>query len=179
MRSFLQFGAVALLACSAAALCSAQSLGDVARAQQQKKAASSQPKPKHVITEDDIKSSSSSTADPFEPKSAAPRPSASSDDHAQSAAELQAKLKDQRERIAEVQASIKEIEKEMERWKTSDCTHVLYADTQQNACDIPQKLTADYDKAKEQLKAEQAKLEEIEDEARRQGYGSAFYQRTN
>ena len=180
MRAVLPFAAVMLISCAGATLCCAQSLGELARQQQQRKFSSSQSKARHVITDDDIRSSSStSTTASTAPKSAAQQSRPSADEDAQSAAELQARIKAQKQHILDIQASMKDLQQQMEPWKTSDCTHILYSDTQRNACDIPQRLTSDYEKAKAQLKAEQTKLEEIQEEARRLGYGSSFYDPSN
>ena len=171
---------ITVLCCLSASLGIAQSLGDLARQQQDKKG--TQSKARHVITDDDLKSpssppaSSSGSSDSLKKdKAPSPQSSASADASARSAAELQARIKDQKQRIADVEAYMKDIEKQMEPWKTSDCTHIVYTDSQRNACDQPQKLTAEYERAKQRLKTEQANLEDIQEQARRLGYGNSFY----
>ena len=181
MRGYLQSLTVTLILCSGTMLCRAQSLGEVARQQQQKKTVPTQPKPRYIITDDDLKSSSSSS--PGSPtsngenknKKSARDQLESTDSNASSAAEIQERIKEQKQRIGNIEADIREIQEHLDQWKTSDCTHVVYAGTSKNTCDLPPRLTAKLERAKSQLKTEQASLEEMQEEARHQGYGNSVY----
>jgi hypothetical protein len=181
MPGYLQSLTVTLILCSGTMLCRAQSLGEVARQQQQKKTVPTQPKPRHIIPDDDLKSSSGSS--PGSPtsngenknKKSAHDQLESTDSNASSAAEIQERIKEQKQLIGEIQGSIKDIQEQLEQWKTSDCTHVVYAGTSKNTCDLPPKLTAELERTKSQLKTEQANLEEMQEEARHLGYGNSVY----
>ena len=179
MRASLKWSAVTLISCLSANLCGAQSLGDVARQEQQKRNAVTQPKPRHVLTDDDFESTSSSKS-PSPARSGqskdkkSPRDPGESAD-APSAAELQERIKEQKQLISEIEASMKHLQEKLDKWKTSDCTHVVYAGTGKNTCDLPPRLTAEYERAQSELKTEQANLEEMQEEARRMGYGNSVY----
>ena len=182
MRAYLRWSAVTLISCLSANVCGAQSLGDVARQEQQKKGAATQPKSRHVLTDDDLASTSRPSKDPAgdpsgQTKNKKPprEPGESAEANSPSAAELTEKIKDQKELIQEIEASMKEIQDKLDEWKTSDCTHVVYAGTGKNACDLPPRLNAELERAKSQLKAEKANLEEMQEEARRMGYGNSVY----
>lgn len=182
MKAFRPILALAVISCWIVPICAAQSLGDAARQQKQKKASSPTPaKVKHVITNEDIGSQSQSTDSGAKPetgktgKNPEQESASASDSNAPSGPELQARIKEHRQRIAQVEAYMKDLQQQMEPWKTSDCTHILHAGTSQNTCDIPQKLTADYEKAKGQLQEEKTSLEATQEQARRLGYGNSFY----
>jgi len=177
----MKFLAVTLISCVSATLCG-QSLGDVARQQQQKKSAGTQPKPRHVLTDDDLESTSTSSKTPSNPQTGQGKdkkpsrdPGESADATKPSAAELQGRIKEQKQLIQEIEASMKHIQEKLDKWKTSDCTHVVYAGTGKNTCDLPPRLTAEYEREQSQLKAEQSNLEEMQEEARRLGYGNSVY----
>lgn len=182
MHAYLKLLAVTLIACSSANLCGAQSLGDVARQEQQKKGAGARPKSHHVLTDDDMEQTATSSKSPSSASSGqskdkkSPRePGDSADAMKPSAAELEERIKEQKQLIQDIEASMKEIQDKLDAWKTSDCTHVVYAGTGKNTCDLPPRLTVEYERAKSQLKTEQADLEEMQEEARRMGYGNSVY----
>jgi len=178
MHEYLQFLAITLILCSSASTCAAQSLGEVARQQQQKKSPGGQSKSRYVLTDDDMKSSStSSTASSDQKKDKKPlqQTGESAGPNTPSAAELQAAIKTERQRIGEIEAFMKDLQEKLDKWKTSDCTHVVYAGTGKNTCDLPPRLTAEYERAKSQLKTEQSNLEELQEGARRLGYGNSVY----
>ena len=70
---------------------------------------------------------------------------------------------------------MKEIEKELETWKTSDCTHVLHANTSINACDEVQRLNSEHEAVKAQLEQEKKNLTDMQEEARKMGYANSVY----
>lgn len=178
MHEYLQFLAITLILCSSASFCRAQSLGEVARQQQQKKSLGGQPKPRYVLTDDDMKPSSTSstaTSDQKKNKKLSQQPEESNDPNTPSVAALQKKIKEQKQLISEIEALMKDIQERLDKWKTSDCTHVVYAGTGKNTCDLPPRLSAEYERAKSQLETEQANLEEMQEEARRLGYGNSVY----
>src|SRR5262249_36902124 len=160
MREYLPFLAITLIMCSNAWLCGAQSLGEVARQQQQKKSSGGQSKPRYMLTDDDMKSWSSTpstaTSDQKKDKNLSQPTGESGDPNPLSAAELQERIKEQKHLISEIEALMKDVQEKLDKWKTSDCTHVVYAGTGKNTCDLPPRLTAEYERAESQLKTEQA-----------------------
>lgn len=157
--------------------CSAQSLGEAAREQQALKKSSSSAS-KHVITNDDVHSGEHLTGASTKPavksgNSVASEPAGASADHP-SAEEVKAGVKAQRQKIAQLDARMDDLQKEMETWKGSDCTHVLRPDNS-NTCDIPQRLTAELDRTKGQLDQEKKNLESMQENARQMGYANSVY----
>lgn len=179
MKSLLQIAIFLLISLWCLNSCTAQSLGDAARQQQaQKKSAPA--KTKHVITNDDIASGvkpTDSSAKPSVKKgsSVTSDSGAATDADRPSAPEIQANIKEQRQKIREMEAQMKEIEKELETWKTSDCTHVLHANTSINACDEVQRLNSEHEAVKAQLEQEKKNLTDMQEEARKMGYANSVY----
>ena len=178
MKTLPRIAFVALIPLWCLPACAAQSLGDAARQQQaDKKAAPA--KTKHVITNEDI-ASSGKPAD-SSPKTSAKKSSSTSSDSAsgdadrRSAQEIQANIKEQRQKIRDIEADMQDIQKQMEPWKTTDCTHVLHRGTSMNTCDVPQKLNADYEADKAQLAQEKKNLASMQEEARKMGYANSVY----
>lgn len=171
-----------LLISSLCALTSAaQSLADAARQQQTAKKSSSSA-PKHVITNEDLGSSSKSDDSGAKPatqkvaaatSSDAASPALAAEDHP-SAEQVQDQVKAERQKIAQLEAQTSELQKQLDVWKTSDCTHYLRPDNS-NTCDIPQKLTAELDRTKSQLAQEKKNLETIQDDARKMGFANSVY----
>ena len=157
--------------------CSAQSLGDAAREQQVLKKSNSSAS-KHLITNDDLHSGEHFTQDRAKPAvktgdAAESKSAGASTDHL-SADEVKAGIKAQRQKITQLEAQMDDLQKEMEAWKGSDCTHVLRPDNS-NTCDIPQKLTAELDRTKGQLDQEKKNLKSMQEDARQMGYANSVY----
>lgn len=178
MKLHRQLAWMTLISISSLASGVAQSLGDVARQQQEaKKTSTSQSK--HVITNDDISSGSKATdsaAKPATKKSAttsASQPSTDAD--RPSAEEIQAGIKEQREKIQEIEAHMKEVQQELQTWKNSDCTHVLHSDTLTNACDDLQRINTDLARTKDQLDQEKKNLASMQEDARKMGFANSVY----
>ena len=179
MKSLLQIAIILLISLGCLNSCMAQSLGDAARQQQTQKK-SGPAKTKHVITNDDIASGvkpTDSSAKPSAKKgsSVTSDSDAATDADRPSAQEIRAGIKEQRRKILDMEAQMKEIEKELEPWKTSDCTHVMHANTSINACDEVQRLNSQHEAAKAQLEQEKKNLTEMQDEARKMGYANSVY----
>ena len=157
--------------------CSAQSLGDAAREQQASKKSSSSA-PKRVITNDDLHSGEHLTEASAKPAvksgNGAKSESAGASAEHLSADEVKAGIKAQRQKIAQLEAQMDDLQKEMEPWKGSDCTHVVRPDNS-NTCDIPQKLTAELDRTKGQLDQEKKNLQSMQEDARQWGYANSVY----
>lgn len=157
--------------------CSAQSLGEAAREQQALKKSSSSAS-KRVITNDDLHSGEHLAEASAKPavksgNDATSESAGAGADHL-SADEVKARIKAQRQKIAQLAAQMDNLQKEMEPWKGSDCTHVLRPDNS-NTCDIPQKLTAELDRTKGQLDQERKNLESMQEDARQMGYANSVY----
>ena len=157
--------------------CTAQSLGDVARQQQADK--TSAPKTKHVITNDDIApvAKPADTSSKTSKKKSTPGSPAPADANADrpSAQQIQTTIKEQRERILDVEEQLKDIEKKQDIWKTSDCTHVMHANSSINACDEVQRLNSEHETVKAQLAQEKKNLADMQEDARKMGYGNTVY----
>ncbi|MBZ5629907.1 MAG: hypothetical protein LAO06_13695 [Acidobacteriia bacterium] len=180
MKLLHQLAILAVISSSAVTLCSAQSLGDVARQEKSRKASSPAAK-RPTVTNDDLGSRSEESAKPPEaPAEKDATTSAPKSDTAKlrnaTAAEFKVKIKERKQRVSDVEAHIKDLQREMDRWKTSNCLYVRYADNPyKNACDVPQKLTAEYERSKTQLEKSRAALEALQEEARRSGFGTSVY----
>lgn len=178
MRTPRKLVNVLLISSLYVAPCSAQSLADAARQQQAAKK-SSPSTAKHVITNEDLGSSAKS--DDSSGKHAVQSVSATTvsdspskeGDHP-SSEQIKDQVREQRKKIAELQAQIDDLKKQMEPWKTSDCTHVLNPDNS-NTCDIPKKLTAAMDRTKDQLEQEKKNLDSVQEDARKMGYANSVY----
>jgi len=184
MRRSRHHATVLLIMFWAGTLCAAQSLGDVARQQRlQKKTAS--PTAHHVITDEDIPAQKQAKqAEAPAPAAAQEKKTADAESEAatnqqskeQRANELQAKIKEEKQRILNLEAHLKKLQGELDKWKTSDCTYTVHReDTSKSGCDIPGKLLAENEKSRTQLEHERAALVEMQEEVRRLGYGNSFY----
>ncbi len=177
MKPVRYVASLALMFACTASISGAQSLGDVARQEKSRKSAS--PAAKRVVTNDDITSSA-------EPKPAAPaahnaakpadyKPSTAESRNAV-AAELKVKIKQQKVKVNVLELQVKQLQQRLDRWKTSDCTYTYHPENPYgNACDVPQKLTAAYDQAKAELQQAHSALEQMQDKARRLGFGVQVY----
>ena len=195
MRSGRQFaglgGVVTLLLCFAVH-CPAQDLGEVARQQKAKKgpAPSSE---RHVITNEDIHSSTAtSAADPSSP----PKGTAGRSESAAKASDSKAGTKEekkpsveevkqavlaQKRVVSSLESEIKRIAGEQTKLARAleagvSCQNVFLIGTaHENVCGLPEKLVAEKRRLQDQLYRERTALEEMQEEARRMGYGNAVY----
>jgi hypothetical protein len=174
MPRFQRFSTLAICSLALSSLCFSQSVADAARQQKAKKGATDKPEPRHVITNDDVASGTTvASAEKPRPNVEDSKPSEKTSPGSEE--EMQKRIRTERQRIAKIEAYMADIQHEMDKWKTSDCTHVLHANTSINACDEPQKLTRRYEEAQGRLKNEQSTLADLQEEARRLGYGNSFY----
>lgn len=178
MSAFRQVITVSLISLFFAASCAGQSLADAARKQQTLKK-SDPAQTRHVITNDDIASGSKvdDANKPPEKKVTTAPASASEppqDPNHPSAEEVKAGVKAQRQRIAQLGEQVNELQKKLEPWKNSDCTHVLHADNR-NACDVLGKLNAELEITKSQLESEKKNLQWMQEDARKMGYPNSVY----
>lgn len=163
-----------------AALAGAQSLGDIARQQRLQKSAP-QTKPRVLTNEDMPATDKPATASNSDSKSATAADKSSyadtNEDSAKpSAAEVQAKIKNQKERVASLEDHIQDIQAQMDKWKGSDCTHIFYYEhPYQNTCDEPKRLAEEHDRAESQLEKEKSALTDMQERARKLGYGNSVY----
>lgn len=175
MKTLRRMALVAIVPLWCLPACIAQSLGDVGRQQQADQ--KSAPKTKHVITNDDI-APSAKPAD-TSTKTSAKKSTSPSPDHDDadrpSAQDVQTAVQEQRQRIRDVEAQLKDIEKKQEIWKTSDCTHVMHANSSINACDEVQRLNSEHETVKAQLAQEKKNLADMQEGARKMGYGNTVY----
>ena len=168
-------GVVAVILCWGASVCAAQSVADAARQEQQKKAAAA-PAKRHVITDDDIASGAAAKSAPDkDPKSAEPSTAASGENGKPSAAEVTAQVKKQKQRVADAEASLKEVEQLAEKWKTSDCSRVIYTESQKNLCADVAKIPEQLKRAQDRVAREKSALETMQESARKAGYHSNVY----
>jgi hypothetical protein len=178
MKLFRLVISISLISLCFAASCAGQSLADAARKQQAMKK-SDPAQPQHVITNDDI-ASGSKVDDSNKPsaKKVATAPASDSeppqDPNHPSAEAVKAGVKAQRQRIAQLGEQVNELQKNLEPWKNSDCTHVLHADNR-NACDVLGKLNAELDRTKSQLESEKKNLQWMQEDARKMGYPNSVY----
>ena len=174
----------ALLLCLALA-CQAQSLGDVARQQKLKKSAAS-PAERRVITNEDIQSSgTASAATGGTAKEQGPAPtgsaaktstdkSATTKDSRPSAEEVKEEVRAQKQKVSLLEAQIKDLQRELEKWKGVDCSQ--YVDQEGRSwCEILRKRIAEIDRLKSKLEQERKTVEDMQEAARRLGYGNAVY----
>jgi hypothetical protein len=180
MRSVSKLACVSAVVVFCFGTCFAQSLADAARQQQALKK-SNDTTPHRVITNDDLSSTSKGDDSAVKAKvkkhttSGSTDASSDQDDDRPTAEEITRNVKMQRQTIAELQDRVSELQKEMEPWKTSDCTHVMHIGTSINACDVPQRLTAELDQTKSQLEQEKKNLAAMQEDARKMGFANSVY----
>jgi hypothetical protein len=178
MSAFRQVITVSLISVFFAASCAGQSLADAARRQQAlKKPDAAQPH--RVITNDDLASGSKADDSNKAPEKKVATAPASGSEPAQdpnhpSAEEIKAGVKAQRQRIAQLGEQVNELQKKLDTWKNSDCTHVMHSDNR-NACDVLGRLNAELDITKSQLESEKKNLEWMQEDARKMGYPNSVY----
>jgi hypothetical protein len=117
----------------------------------------------------------------------------------QSATKLQAKIKAQKQKVRELEANITKLRKRLDAHNASGgsvtvsqqvlvqpggigfnhglCanSNVITNNPYKEWCEEPAKLTAELEKSQTELKAEQLTLQALQEQARQQGFGSAFY----
>jgi hypothetical protein len=198
---FRQQVAAVMVVAAFAVSSSAQSLGEVARRERANKQA--RPSARRILTEDDLREGSSAgkataTASVEASEPVEPKPTLSSKDEKLSPAELQGRIKAQKQKVRELEAKIDELQKQLDARNTigtvSVAQHVLvqpggighnagvcaslaavHSHPYKEWCDQPAKLAAEIEQAEVKLREEQAVLEALQEEARRLGFGSAFY----
>jgi hypothetical protein len=152
-----------------------QSLGDVARKQRQKQQAKdAQTQPKKVITNEDLPASSdtssgsasdssgSKTSEPsFQPPSGGPTEAA--------AAQWKAMIRAQKDSVASLQDRIEELNSSI-HFVQSD---LYYNGTEYN--EMQRRKQLQVEQLKKQLEQQQKKLQEMQDAARKAGFGTAVY----
>lgn len=192
---FASLGAMAaplLLYCAVAS--PAQDLGEVARQQKTKKSAAP-PVEHHVITNEDIHSSSSpspSTVDSSSPpketaerrESTAKIPNSKAEtkeEEKPSAEEVKQAILAQKRVLSSLESDIKQIAEEQTKLARAleaggDCRKVFLIGTaHENVCGLPEKLLAEKSRLQAQLEQERNALDEMQEKARRMGYGSSVY----
>lgn len=192
MRFWSVFGIVALL-CSWSS--SAQSLGDVARQERARKSQSRQVA-QHVYTNEDISRRQTIPSESFEEHSNDARLQTNQQDsQSMPSKELQARIRTQKQRAHELETRIREIQRRLaERSSIGSVTasqsaialgkrgvgpcelnDAAYTKPYQEWCQEPAKLTAELEKKTAELKEVSKVLGDLQERARRMGYGSAFY----
>lgn len=143
-----------------------QSLGDVAREQRQKQQANAQPAPK-VITNEDIPASSEADSSAKKSADSAARPSSSKKSAPQWKHEIQA----QERVVTNLQDQIQKVSASVHYTNAPARTGngVRYNERQEQKQDQVQRM-------QEQLERDRQKLADLQDAARKDGYGNAVYE---
>jgi len=178
----------------------AQSLGEVARQERaRKKAAKPQ---QRVVTNEELNSAgkgktAAQSREGETAQAAAAKPVRPQEEKS-SAAELQAKIKAQKEKVRALEAKIREAQKRLDArnavgtltvdrrvviqpggWGSGpspcDRSNAMHSNPYKEWCEEPAKLQTEIEKDQSKLAEEKAALEALQEEARRLGYGSAFY----
>jgi hypothetical protein len=129
-----------------------------------------------------------------------PKPAEAAKDSKQSAAALEAKIKAQKQKVRELEAHIADVQKRLDahkspggtvtvtmppvlvqpggigfNWGPCATSDAIANNPYKEWCEEPAKLTADLEKSQAELKTEQLTLEALQEQARQQGFGNAFY----
>jgi len=176
-------GIAALLLCFAAA-CPAQDLGEVARQQRLKKGAAAASE-RRVLTNEDIHSSASPAAASPPQKEVASRTDSAAQtststpeakkDSKPSAEEVRATIRMQKGVVSRLEGEAKEVQARLDSWKGRDCRQWVHKDYS-SACDIPPELLSEKGRLDAELAQERKTLEEMQEAARRMGYGNSVYE---
>ena len=159
-----------------ATLAAAQSLGEVARQNRLKKA----PAAHRVVSDEDTPAAGKPddpAAQKADSKADSPQSADSTDQEkpkAKSAQQVRNGILAQRRKISSVEEQVADLHERIDQWKGSNCTMVLYPDGS-NACDELPQLKATDNRLKSQLAREHAKLDALQEEGRRLGYGNSVY----
>ncbi len=147
-----------------------QSLGDVAREQRQKQAAKAANHPPKVITNEDIpespEASSNEPSDNAEHETSSSHPASSG---SKSAEQWQAQIQGQKSSIASLQNQIEKLNSSI-HFAGPNCVAncVQYNERQVKKQDEVQRM-------QKQLEEEKKKLEDMQDSARKEGFGNSVY----
>lgn len=192
MRDARLFRLMALLLLGTAA-CGSQSLGDVARQERQRQAASPNPS-RHVITNEDLKTRAGSgqsttaiaenSADPFAPR-------ASYDPNSAAARELQTQIKDQKQKVQDIEKAIQELQAKLDARGSAGGVQFMangwgdgygpcglpnsVYNPNKDWCDQGKKMQAAIDTKQGELSDQRAQLEALQEQARKLGFSSKFY----
>jgi len=146
------------------AVCHGQSLGDVARQQRQKQQAKKgQPAPK-VVTNEEIPEHPQDVSDQAKPEDAATHSLGS-----KSAEQWKAEIQSQKQSVAALQSQID---------KVNSSIHFVEANRYWNGVQYNQRQEQkqeQVERMKAQLAEQQKRLEEMQEGARKDGYGNAVY----
>jgi DNA repair exonuclease SbcCD ATPase subunit len=181
--------------------CVAQSLGEVARKERAKKKSSDVKR--QVITEEQLRPTTANEATIAAPAKAGDakevKESAAAKGEKQAAAELQAKIKTRKQKVRELEAKVQKLQEQLDKRNSFGTLTVsqqvliqpgglgstgpgwcaLSEATTGNPykewCEEPVKLNAELEKTESELENERSVLETLQEQARRMGYGSAFY----
>jgi len=149
----------------------AQSLGDVARQQRQEKQTKPAPNPPKVITNEDIPESpeaSAPSADDNPPHESGSAPPAASN-HG-SAEQWKSRIQAQRNTIASLQGQIDKLNSSI-HFSGPNC---VYGCEQYNERQV--KKQEQVEQLRKQLSDEQRKLDDLQEGARKAGFGNAVYE---
>ena len=155
-------------------LCAAQSEqpqrqpGSATQSEQTPSDPPSKPKAKHVYTNDDIPPS------PDASKPVKNNPPVMSPEGAKiSAAQIREMVRKQKARLAEAQAARDRVKKLADKLPKTDCRRQYpRKDAARDVCDnVPERLK----QAQSRVDREQAALNQLQDQARKMGYGSSVY----
>ncbi len=147
-----------------------QSLGDVARQQRQKQQAKNPDHPPKVITNEDLpdsaEPSSSESSDNAEHETSSPHPASSG---SKSAEQWKAQIQGQKSSIASLQSQIESLKSSI-RFAGPNCVAncVQYNERQIKKQDEVERM-------QKQLDEEKKKLDEMQDSARKDGFGNSVY----
>jgi hypothetical protein len=191
---------IALGIITLAGTCFAQSLGEVARQERARK--QSRPPGARILTEEDLKKGETITKPIEAPETASkpaePKLAAAAKDERPSPTELQAKIRAQKQKVRELEAKIDELQKQLDARSSIGTvttgqqviiqpggmgsgpglcatSNAMHSNPYKEWCEQPAKMAAEIEKSEVKLKKERAALEFMQEEARRLGYGSAFY----
>jgi len=197
MRSWPAYGLAVLLCCSTVS--TAQSLGDVARQERARKSLNPHPE-RHVFTNEDFSRAKQEepASSPSQPDSKSAEPGADGRD--KQARELQSNIRAQKQKVWQLDGKVREIQRQLEAreplkgmevsqrisllssggmgYKGQTLCSMAYTlsdPSYQKWCDEANKLSAELDKTNVELKQARAVLEALQEQARRLGYGNAFY----
>ena len=196
IKALCQFAVLSLVLPFAANCAVAQSLGDVARQQRIQKA--SAVSPSRVITNEDIATGrSAASSDQSSSLHDADLDKEMLQTEKQSSAhELQQKIIAQKKKVSELEKHIREVQARLDKRISigsvqvsesvggvdspayvGDCQYsdANYYHPYQDWCDQPAKWQADIDASSKELQKEKAELGAQQEQARRLGYGNAFY----
>ncbi len=173
-RTLLLFSAVVLLAGGIAYAQDAPSLGDLARQQRQQKekskaASSKDASSPKVITNEQISGNASEALTPVPASGEKTNPPASLDTAKKSAEDWKSQIQDQKGQVASLQSQVDALSESI-RFAPGNCVAhcVEWNEHQKEKQQQVERMQA-------QLEDQKKQLEEMQDSARKQGYGSAVY----